>query len=178
MTQTISVKDADAMVKNGEAVLVDVREADEFKEEHIPYAMSVPLSSLEEGVGILNIPEDTAIIFQCLKGSRSKMACERIQGLSSCNNKLLNFHGGIEAWKEGGYPVIGSSSPSSGLSIFRQVQIIVGFIVAACVVLGFVGLKPAFAVAGVVGAALFTAGLTGWCGLAMILVKMPWNKVS
>ncbi len=178
MTQTINIKDAEAMVRSGEAVLVDVREPDEFKNEHISYAMSVPLSSLEEGVGILNIPEDTAIIFQCLKGSRSKMACERIQGLSSCNNKLLNFHGGIEAWKAEGFPVIGSPSSSSGLSIFRQVQIIVGFIVVACVVLGFVGLKPAFVVAGVVGAALFTAGLTGWCGLAMILVKMPWNKVS
>lgn len=176
MTQIISIIDAEAMIKDGKAVLIDVREPDEFKGEHISYAMSVPLSSLEDGFQMLNISEDTAIIFQCLKGSRSKMACDRIKGLNSCNNKIFNFDGGIEAWKEKGFSVIGAPLPSSKLSIFRQVQIIVGFLVAACVLMGFLGLKPAFVVAGVLGAALFTAGLTGWCGLAMILVKMPWNK--
>lgn len=176
MTQSINVTQAASLIKNGEAVLIDVREPDEFQESHIAYAISVPLSALEGGFQMLNIPIDKTILFQCLKGSRGQMACERIQGLASCENKIVNIEGGIEAWKEQGLPVIGSSSTSSKLSIFRQVQIIVGFLVALCVVIGFAGVTTAFVLAGVFGAALCVAGLTGWCGLAILLSKMPWNK--
>ena len=176
MTETINVTEAITLIKNGEAVLIDVREPDEFKAEHIAYAMSLPLSALEGRFKTLDIPVSKTILFQCLKGSRGQMACERIQGLGACNNKLVNIIGGIEAWKEQGLPVIGASSEAPKMSIFRQVQLIVGFLVALCVVIGFAGMTIAFFLAGLFGAALFVAGLTGWCGLAMLLSKMPWNR--
>ncbi|MGH1398551.1 MAG: rhodanese-like domain-containing protein [Alphaproteobacteria bacterium] len=176
MTQSINITDALAMIKNGDAVLIDVREPDEFKTEHIAYAISVPLSALEDGFQTLNIPASKTILFQCLKGTRGQMACERIQGLKTCSNKIINIEGGIEAWKEQGLPVIGTSSKAPNMSIFRQVQIIVGFLITLCVVIGFTGITAAFFLAGIFGAALFFAGLTGWCGLAIILSRMPWNK--
>tara|TARA_R110001592_G_scaffold29350_5_gene106529 strand:+ start:1301 stop:1831 length:531 start_codon:yes stop_codon:yes gene_type:complete len=176
MTKSISVEQAAALIKNGEAVLIDVREPDEFKESHIAYAISVPLSVLEVGFQMLEIPAKKTILFQCLKGSRGQMACERIQGLGSCQNKIINIEGGIEAWKAQGLPIIESSTSSANISIFRQVQIIIGFLIALCVVIGFTGVQIAFVLAGILGAALCFAGLTGWCGLAMILSKMPWNK--
>lgn len=176
MTQSINVTQAASLIKNGEAVLIDVREPEEFKESHIAYAISVPLSALEGGFQMLDIPTDKTILFQCLKGSRGQTACARIQDLGNCKNKILNIEGGIEAWKEQGLPVIELSAARPKLSLMRQVQIIVGFLVALCVVIGFTGMVAAFVMAGVFGAALFFAGLTGWCGLAMILSKMPWNK--
>ncbi len=178
MTQVITVQDAVHKIKNGDAVLIDVREPDEFKAEHIAYALSVPLSTLEGGFQMLNIPKNRAILFQCLKGSRGQMACERIQGLGSCENTIMNIEGGIKAWKDAGLPVIGSSlsTKTPKISIMRQVQIIVGFLVALCVLLGFTGVSFAFILAGIFGGALFFAGLTGWCGLGMMLSKMPWNK--
>lgn len=176
MTQIITVKDAVSKIKNGDAVLIDVREPDEFKAEHIAYALSVPLSSLEGGFQMLDIPKNKVILFQCLKGSRGQMACERIQGLGACENTIMNIEGGIEAWKEAGLPVITASAPSSRLTVMRQVQIIVGGLVALCVLIGLLGLSFGFVLAGLFGGALFFAGLTGWCGLAMVLSKMPWNK--
>jgi rhodanese-related sulfurtransferase len=176
MTQVITVTQATDMIKNGEAVLIDVREADEFKSEHIAYALSVPLSNLEEGFKFLDIPKNKTILFQCLKGTRGQMACERIQGLKTCQNNIANIEGGIEAWKQKGLPVISSAVKQAGISIFRQVQIIIGFLVALMVFIGFTGMSLAFIVAGILGGALFVAGLTGWCGLAMLLSKMPWNK--
>ena len=178
MTQIITVQEAVNKIKNGDAVLIDVREPDEFKSEHIAYALSVPLSSLEGGFQMLDIPKNKSILFQCLKGSRGQMACERIQGLGSCENTIMNIEGGIEAWKEAGMPVIAASTSTAmpKISIMRQVQIIVGFLVALFVLLGFTGISFAFILAGVFGGALFFAGLTGWCGLAMTLSKMPWNK--
>ena len=176
MTQAINVTDAVKLIKNGDAVLIDVREAEEFKAEHIAYAMSVPLSSLEGGFETLDIPISKTILFQCLKGTRGQMACERIQGLGACQNQIVNIEGGIESWKEQGLPVIGAASASPQISIFRQVQIIAGFLIALFVLIGFMGITITFVLAGIIGGALFFAGLTGWCGLAIILAKMPWNK--
>lgn len=176
MTESINVAQAVSMIKNDEAVLIDVREPDEFKDSHIAYAISVPLSALEGGFKMLDIPADKTILFQCLKGSRGQTACARIQGLGSCKNKIVNIEGGIEAWKSEGLPVIESSRAQPKLSLMRQVQIIVGFLVALCVVIGLAGMTAAFVLAGFFGAALCVAGLTGWCGLATMLSKMPWNK--
>lgn len=176
MNDVIQVEEALALIKSGDAVLVDVREADEFKAEHIAYAMSVPLGSIEEGISLLDIPKDKIILFQCLKGARGQMACDRIKGMNKCPNKIANIEGGIEAWKNKNLPVIGAGTSSSTISIFRQVQIIVGFLIALFVALGFSGMTSMFALAGFIGVFFGIAGVTGWCGLAMILSKMPWNK--
>jgi rhodanese-related sulfurtransferase len=175
MINTATVNEALDMIKNGDAVLVDVREPDEFKNEHIAYAMSVPLGSIEEGIKFLNLPPEKTILFQCLKGTRGQMACEKVRKMETCQNNTANIEGGIEAWKKNNFPVIGAVK-TTGLTIMRQVQLIVGFLVALCVALGFMGLSLAFVLAGLFGGALFIAGLTGWCGLAMLLRKMPWNK--
>ena len=46
MITTISPRDAARMLSSGEAVLIDVREPDEFRAEHIACAASVPLASV------------------------------------------------------------------------------------------------------------------------------------
>lgn len=176
MTKIITVSDAVHKIKNGDAILIDVREPSEFKVEHIAYALSVPLSFLENGFQMLDIPKNKIILFQCLKGSRGQMACERIQGLGLCENIIMNIEGGIEAWKDSGLPVIRESTKPPKLSIMRQVQMIVGFLITFFVILGFTGVSFAFILAGIFGAALFLAGLTGWCGLGIMLSKMSWNK--
>lgn len=173
MINTISPQEAARWLADGEAVLIDVRERDEFRAEHIAYANSLPLDDLDNLINNMSIPADRKIIFQCLKGKRGENACVRVKGCGACNNEIYNLEGGIMAWKDSGLPVVGGSS---GLSIFRQVQMIVGSIVALMIILGFMGLTLGFIIAGILGAALFTAGLTGWCGLAIILSKMPWNK--
>ena len=173
---TINVRDALQMLQSGEAVLIDVRSPEEFRDEHIAYALSVPLDTIETGFGTLNIPPNRTILFHCLKGTRGQMACERVNGLGTCKNKILNIEGGIDAWQAAGLPVIAERIKKTSLSLFRQVQIIVGFLIALCVALGVMGLTLGFIIAGFLGAALFFAGLTGWCGLAMLLNKMPWNR--
>lgn len=176
MTQVINVAEAIDLIKNGKAILIDVREPDEFKTEHIAYALSIPLSSLEKEFKTLDIPKDKIILFQCLKGSRGQMACERIQGLGSCQNKIMNIDGGIQAWKAHDLPVIGAENQMPKLSIFRQVQIIVGLFIIISMLIGFTGFKTGFILALLFGAALFFAGITGWCGMAIVLAKMPWNR--
>jgi rhodanese-related sulfurtransferase len=179
MTGSLSAIEAQALIHGGKAILIDVREADEFKAEHIAYAMSVPLGSLEDGFKTLKLPQETIVIFHCHKGTRGTMACERIKGIGSCSNEVVNIEGGIEGWKTSGLPVItqsGKAQKKAPVSIFRQVQMIAGSFIAVFVVIGFSGLTLGFVLAGMVGAALFLSGLSGWCGMAILLGKMPWNK--
>lgn len=55
---------------------------------------------------------------------------------------------------------------------------IVGSLVPVSVLLGFLGLTPTFALAGFFGLMLAFAGFSGWCGLALLLQRMPWNQAS
>lgn len=177
MIKTISPQNAFEMLSSGQAVLIDVREPDEFLSEHIAYGLSIPLSIFEHEFSSLDFPAEKKILFQCLKGKRGEKACILASNIEGIENEILNIEGGILGWKEQKLPVVMNTS-SGGISIFRQVQIIVGGLIAFLVALGLAGLTFGFIIAGVLGATLFFAGATGWCGLAMLLSKMPWNKVN
>lgn len=170
MTRSISPQEAARRLAVGEALLVDVREPAEFAASHIPLAVSLPLSGLP--AMLAELPPDRALIFQCQSGMRSAQAC----ALAATRAGSVSLEGGIAAWRSAGLPVIGNAGPR--LSIFRQVQMIVGAMVALLVLAGFAGLTAAFAIAGIMGAMLAFAGATGWCGLAMLLARMPWNRAG
>ncbi len=172
--QTIDAATLSTWLTNGEAVLIDVREADEYKIGHIPAALSLPLSGLADALTYLNLPHNTKIVFQCLSGKRGGNACIIVRELPLGSNRAVyNLDGGIGAWKSAGLPVIGAAGT---LSVFRQVQMIVGGLIALFVALGFIVATGFFVLAGIFGFALAFAGITGWCGLALLLEKMPWNK--
>lgn len=175
MIKNIPPKEAFKALIKDEAILIDVREPTEFSDEHIAYAMSMPLSILKNEFKNLNIPKDKKILFQCLKGSRSQQACSVVLDIEGMANDIYSIQGGIDGWKEAELPVITNGKPK-GLPIHRQVQIIIGGLVALLVIIGLSGTKTAITLAGILGAALCFAGLTGWCGLAFVLSKMPWNK--
>jgi hypothetical protein len=66
---------------------------------------------------------------------------------------------------------------SRALPLMRQVQITIGLISAAGAVLALAA-NPLFAIIPLVmGCGLVFAGITGICGLALLLAKMPWNRV-
>ena len=169
----ISAQLANEWLSNGEALLIDVREADEFKSEHIACATSVPLSRFKETLPLMHIPNNRKIIFQCMQGKRGEQACSLLP-LDGKENEIYNIDGGIESWKTAGLPTI--IDKAAKISIFRQVQITVGALVALSVLGGFAVYPSLFAFAAVLGAALAFAGITGWCGLALLLAKAPWNK--
>lgn len=170
MTRSMSPQEAARRLAVGEALLVDIREPAEFAASHIPLAVSLPLGDLPEVLS--ELPRDRTLIFQCQSGMRSARAC----ALDATREDSVSLEGGIAAWQAAGLPVIGNAGPR--LSIFRQVQMIVGAMVALLVAAGFAGLTAAFAVAGIMGAMLAFAGATGWCGLAMLLSRMPWNRAT
>lgn len=151
-----------------QAFLIDVREPDEYRYEHIEGAVNIPLSTIDGSVAFEKTGKKTVI--QCASGNRSMQACSKIASTSA----LYNLSGGLSAWKTAGFPI--AKEKTAILPLQRQVQITVGAGVLGSVILGAF-LHPAFLlIAGFMGAGLLNAGLTGWCGMALLLAKMPWNK--
>ena len=62
------------------------------------------------------------------------------------------------------------------LELQRQVQIGAGSLAFVGTLLGLLVSSWFFAVPAFVGAGLITAGLTGFCGMARILMRAPWNR--
>ena len=74
------------------AVLLDVREADEFRSGHIPGAVNVPLSVIDQ----VTLPKDRPIFIYCLRGTRSRRAVSRLTRMGYRNARSI---GGIAAYK-------------------------------------------------------------------------------
>jgi rhodanese-related sulfurtransferase len=86
------------------AVLVDVREPDEWAAGHAPSARHIPLGQL--GARADEIPKDGDVYVICRSGARSARA---VQALSGAGWHALNVDGGMHAWEAAGLPMITDS---------------------------------------------------------------------
>ena len=157
-------------------VIIDVREEDEFAAEHVAGAINVPLSKLEKNPNIFIHLSDRPISIMCRSGKRATLARDTIHKLNflPSSSNLEIYKDGIMGWKNEGKPV--TTQQLKHLPILRQVHISAGGLALIMAVLAYF-VHPAYAFgAAFIGAGLFVAGATGFCGMAMILAKMPWNK--
>ncbi len=168
----LSPQEACRRLTNRSAVLVDIREPDEFARRHISGAISQPLSGWEAAE--LSIDPDHDVIFACRSGMRTAGACERLAARVPGSAYVLQ--GGIDAWGKARLPLtVYAKAP---LEIMRQVQIAAGLLVITGVILGFLVAPGWFGLAAFVGAGLTFAGATGFCGMARLLMFAPWNRRS
>lgn len=84
------------------------------------------------------------------------------------------LEGGIDAWKAAGLEV--EQDPTQPLELQRQVMIAAGSLVLLGVLLGYALSPWLFLLSGFVGAGLIFAGISGFCGMALLLQRMPWNR--
>src|SRR3954452_13486047 len=90
---------------NGSAVLLDVRESDEWDAGHIPGARHIPRGYLESRVeGVVGSDRDQKVVIYCASGQRSALAANTLKELLGYEN-VFSMHGGITLWKDRGYDV-------------------------------------------------------------------------
>ena len=100
----ISPQDAAAKLKSGEAVIVDVRDKDEWDQGQIPGAMHMSRGTIELDIEE-KVPDPNAmIICHCGGGGRSALAAESLQKMGYKN--VRSMAGGFKAWKAAGLPTI------------------------------------------------------------------------
>lgn len=167
---TLSPAEARRKLSGGEAVLIDIREPDEFVRCHVAGAQSRPLS--QWGTEALPAAPGQDVIFTCKSGMRTGGACDRLAAAAPGRAYILE--GGIDGWKRAGLPV--EENRAAPLEIMRQVQIGAGFLILLGVLLGYAAGPGWFLLSGFVGAGLLLAGVTGFCGMARLLMLAPWNR--
>jgi rhodanese-related sulfurtransferase len=95
----ISVNELAQLMAGGSAVVVDVRETDEYEEAHVPGARLVPLGTVPDQTAVFT-GDPTYVI--CRSGARSMRAC---QFLAEQGRPVVNVAGGTLAWIEAGLEV-------------------------------------------------------------------------
>lgn len=170
--KTLRPIETEALLKNESTIALDVRTPIEFSEKHIAGSQHLPVDDLEGKVGHLD-PNRTYLLV-CQSGKRAERA-HRILSEQGFEN-LHILEGGVAAWEQAGLAL--NRRDRGGLPLMRQVQLIIGLGVLAFSLLAYF-VNPAFAFGSAFfGAGLTMAGSTGWCGLAILLSKMPWNRVD
>jgi phage shock protein E len=98
----ISPREAAAKFRSGEAVIIDVRDKDEWDEGHIPGATHMSRGTIELDIEE-KVPDPNAmIICHCGGGGRSALAAESLQKIGYKN--VRSMAGGLKAWKAAGLP--------------------------------------------------------------------------
>jgi rhodanese-related sulfurtransferase len=85
------------------AVMLDVREDNEYKDGHILESVHIPLGKLGERMDELENLRQKPIIVSCRSGHRSASACARLR--KSGFENVYNLKGGVMAWKNAGLPL-------------------------------------------------------------------------
>jgi rhodanese-related sulfurtransferase len=98
----ISPTEAAAKFKSGEALIIDVRDKDEWGEEHIPDAIHLSRGTIELDIEE-KVPDLNALIIcHCGGGGRSTLAAQSLQKMGYKN--VRSMAGGFKAWKAAGLP--------------------------------------------------------------------------
>jgi rhodanese-related sulfurtransferase len=99
--RNVSVAEAIALVEEG-ALLVDVREDNEWESGRAPNATHIALNSVPDHLE--ELPSDRTIVFVCRSGARSGRATKF---LAEQGRDAVNLEGGMLAWSAEGEPLVG-----------------------------------------------------------------------
>lgn len=168
----ISVEALRAMCseQNERLQIIDVREYPEYATGHLAGSILIPLDQLAEKADTLDKSKKTVLV--CLSGKRSAkaQAILRSKGLTD----ICHLSGGLLAWEQNGEAL--QREARAPWALERQVRLAAGCLVLTGVALS-VFVHPGFVgIAGFVGAGLVFASITDWCGMGLMLAKMPWNR--
>lgn len=160
------------VASGGAASVIDVRTDVEFVGEHIAGSHHIPVDQVGSRVDeVRAVPAPRLLL--CRSGGRATMAKKTLETFNVAGLSVIE--GGIGAYvTAGGVTVKGKAI----ISLERQVRIAAGGLVLVGLLAGFFFHPGFLLLSGFVGSGLIFAGVTDWCGMGMLLAKMPWNRVK
>jgi rhodanese-related sulfurtransferase len=172
--KTISPNQLGTLLKeNSLTELIDVRTPAEFGEVHVVNAVNIPLDSIDakELAKMRDGKNEAPLYIICKSGARGEKACKKLMDAGIEN--VINVEGGTDACVAEGLSV---NRGKKAMSLERQVRIAAGVLILTGITLGFQQHPGFFGLSAFVGVGLILAGITDWCGMGMLLAKMPWNQ--
>lgn len=151
-------------------LLIDVREPAEHRSAHIKGDTLIPLNQISS----YSLPKTHQFVaVYCQMGQRSEEAVFHLHKKHP-SHTIVSLQGGINAWRQAKLPLEQSSSYC--LPLDRQTQLAAGSLAFSGTLMGYFINTTLFIIPGFIGLGLMFAGLSGWCGMAKLLAKMPWNR--
>lgn len=164
----------DRLADQADCVILDVRTLAEHRQLKLKSRhVHVPLDELDPArfMAERGLTAGTPVLMLCHAGKRAAVAAARFQAAGFPNVRVIE--GGITGCEACGLPLVRGAG---GMSLERQVRIVAGAVVLLGVILGWTVNYNFYLLAAFVGAGLVFSGATGWCGMAMLLARAPWNR--
>lgn len=99
----LTTTQATLLINREDALVIDVRENNEYADGHLPESRNIPFSQLETRLDDLAAHKESPLILVCQSGARSGDACKKLEKLGFA--KTHNLSGGIAAWRTAGLPL-------------------------------------------------------------------------
>ena len=154
--------------------LFDVRTPVEFAGVHVQQAVNLPLDALNPGELYQKgqLAKGQPVYLLCQSGGRATKAAEKFAREGFDQGVVVE--GGTLACVDAGLPV--TRGTSKVISLERQVRIAAGSLVLVGVLLSWMVNYAFIGLSAFVGAGLVFAGITDFCGMGLLLTKLPWNN--
>ena len=176
LVETIAPAEIGRLMKSGRSLnIFDVRTAGKFRRLHARGAQSMPLNELDPAtITARRSDANEPIYVICQSGGRAAKAWQRLKRAGI--GPVYSIEGGTVAWQRLGLPI--ERGQRGAISMERQVRIGAGSLVLLGVGLAWQVNSLFLILPSLVGAGLVFAGVTDYCGMALLLGKMPWNRGS
>jgi len=92
------------MINRDDALILDVRENNEYSEGHIINSLHIPLSGLKTRMNDLEKHKSKKVIIACRSGHRSSQACANLKKAGF--EQVFNLSGGVMAWESANLPLV------------------------------------------------------------------------
>ena len=101
--QSVSAVQVPQLVNHESAVVIDVSSAGEYKEGHIPNAISIPVAELDKNLKRLQKYKDKPVVLSCRSGTRSNKAAAVLR--KNEFTRLYVLSGGLLSWQKENLPI-------------------------------------------------------------------------
>ncbi len=98
----INSTEAKELLDNEDAIVIDVRNRDEWEEGHVTGAMWLPVEDVIPRFD--DIPKEGKLLFICQVGARSGLAAEYAAAMGAQSERLYNIEDGTPGWIAAGLP--------------------------------------------------------------------------
>jgi rhodanese-related sulfurtransferase len=100
---SLTAQGAVQLINRERAVVVDVREPEEFAAGHMTGAKNVPLNQLDEKLGAAVKNKSVPLLLVCASGARAQRAVAMAKKLGY--EQAQAVAGGLKSWKEANLPI-------------------------------------------------------------------------
>jgi rhodanese-related sulfurtransferase len=102
--QSVSPQQATNMVNREDARIVDLRDADEFRQGHIAGSLNIPMNQFAERITELDKYKGKPVILLCKMGTNAGVAGRQLRARGF--DRVARIQGGIQGWRADNLPVV------------------------------------------------------------------------